>query len=188
MGTSISHRSPNTLPWRTVWSGYTNGSFSSDKISNEVWRAITNSSDYKIGEVLKSDFIYSMSRIASKTNNLSEAIGLATKYIITNKCNSILAEIAKRALIKSFIRGGKGETFKEQVFAETANYYISRDLSGFLNKSYRNKTIKDMIAFKNELIQITQRKAKNEDSTINTHDDWDNYVSRLIFSLRGDYK
>ncbi len=185
MGTSVSQRSPKTLPWKAVWAGYIDETVPNDRMVIDIWRAVTSNQEYNVTKVLQSSLVHKIYLIVENSKNTNEALHNATSEIIKSKKNSIISEIAKRALVKSFLTENQGKTFKKMIFSETADYFVSRDLSGYINDRYRLKNINHAINFKNEVKERTIKKMP-DNIEIAKYKDWADYIKNTISVLRGE--
>lgn len=160
MGTSSSHASPKTRNWKAVSQGYVYSDIPIDRIISEIWSAAENQQK-PLSRMLVSDVIYRCQEAIKKSENISQAYQNVEKEILSSKQNSIIAEFAKRAIPVAFKSKEQVREWRAVFFSEVTNYLVSRDISGYVGKNFRNKTIGEMVRFKesikNTVVEITKR-------------------------------
>lgn len=186
MGTSISQPSPPRSNWKRVFVCYENDSIPESRVVNEVWRASETSDkgSLPISSDMKSDAVYSCYDAVRTSKTIQEAMAKFNGTLIKTKSNTIVSEFAKRAIAGSFQSKSPSEQWANNFFREVTNYIVSRDTSGFVGKNYRNKSVKDLIQFKqnlsNQVSQVVGSKGRN----LKSKNDWDSFVDSCIASLK----
>ena len=187
MGTSISQSSPRkSSNWKRVFVCYENNNLPDNRVMNEVWRASeTSEKESKpLSSEMKTQAIYSCYEAVKSSNNFNEALQKFNKAIIETKGNSIVAEFAKRVIPSAFQSDNPSEQWTNNFFKEVTNYVISRDASGFVGESYRNKSEKDLIEFKKTVSNKVEQVIKSEKKDFKSQADWNSFVDKSITKLK----
>lgn len=182
MGTSTSQPSPNNSNWKPAFACYREESIPAERVVNEIWRAVENQSD-NVKTTLKSDAIYSCFNFVLNSENHFQALNNFNNYLIENKTNSIISEFAKRSIPIAFTSKQPANNWKKHFFAELTSYFVSRDVSGFVGKNYRNKTVGELIDFKKSISKNIVKKMEF-DAKINSKQDWGKFVDKAISKLK----
>jgi len=158
MGTSVSQSSPKTGGWRAVSSCYTASNASAERTATEVWRAASHQ-DNSVFEQLGTGAVAECLKAAQGRLNKDAA---ADKIVqIGNlKQNTVVGEFAKRALMIKAAGGYEGETAASVLFRQLTDYFISRDVSGYVGPAYRCKTIAELRALKEQVGDAVARKVR----------------------------
>lgn len=183
MGTSISQPSPRTTNWSPVNAGYQNKFISEDRIINEIWRACENE-DIPVSEDIKSKAIFECFSAVKKSINSEQALTRVNSFLLANKNNSMIAEFAKRAIVRAFSSDQPTKTWTTGFFAEITNYIISRDASGFVGNKYRNKTVNELISFKKNIYNKVSAQIYTEAKDFKNLNDWNKFVDKSINKLK----
>jgi hypothetical protein len=182
MGTSVSHGSPRSTNWKRVFICYDDNNLPNDRIINEIWRASDNQPS-PISSELKSSIVYLCFDAINTSKNFKEALNKFDTAIFKSKSNSIIAEFAKRAIPTSFQSENPPSQWTKNFFSEITNYIISRDASGFVGKNYRNKTVSDLINFK-QMISNKVESRLQEKIKIKSHSDWNTFIDSTLSNLK----
>lgn len=187
MGTSISQSSPRkSSNWKRVFVCYESNNLPDSRVMNEVWRASETSEKggNPLSSEMKSQTIYSCYEAVKSSNNFQEALQKFNRTIIETKGNSIIAEFAKRVILSAFQSINPSEQWTNSFFKEVTNYVISRDASGFVGESYRNKSVKELIEFKKNVSNKVEQIIKAEKKDFKSHNDWNSFVDNSIAKLK----
>lgn len=187
MGTSISQSSPRkSSNWKRVFVCYENNNLPDNRVINEIWRASeTSEKDSKpLSFEMKTQTIYSCYEAVKSSKNFQEALQKFNKAIIENKGNSIVAEFAKRIIPSAFESNNPSEQWTNNFFKEVTNYVMSRDASGFVGESYRNKSVKELIEFKKTVSNKVEQVIKSEKKNFKSQADWNSFVDSSISKLK----
>ncbi len=189
MGTSISQRSPETSNWRAVAAGYTSDVISVERTVQEIWRAATNQPEGNLPADLGNPIVAECLRIAINSNSREEAAMLSSREIAFSGQASLAADIAQRAVVKAF-RGEEDRViaFTKSLFSEAGNYFVSRDLPGYIGDSGRARNISESISLKNDICEqiartvstVPRPDAISSDAAI-----WRSYVNDVVNRLAG---
>jgi hypothetical protein len=187
MGTSISQSSPRkSSNWKRVFVCYESNALPDNRVMNEIWRA-SETSEMKIEPLsseMKSQAIYSCYEAVKSSNNFQEALQKFNNAIIETKSNSIIAEFAKRVIPSAFQSNNPSEQWTNKFFKEVTNYIMSRDASGFVGESFRNKSVKELIEFKKSVSNKVEQVIKSEKKNFTSHNDWNSFVDNSISKLK----
>lgn len=183
MGTSISHPSSRNTNWKPVLAGYISKNIPESRIVNEIWRA-SEKEPVPMSESLKSETIFACFKAVNSSSDFREALNKFTATVRENKSNSMVAEFAKRAIPLSFQSNTPASQWPKHLFSEVTNYIVSRDLSGFVGEAYRNKSIKDVIAFKRNISQKIGDVIEKQPKRIRNKADWDAFVDKCVTNLK----
>lgn len=184
MGTSISHGSPRkSTNWKRVFVCYEDNNLPSERIINEIWRASENQ-DIPISSELKSSIIFKCFDTVKTSQNFKEALNKFDTEIFNSKSNSIVAELAKRAIPSSYQSTNPANQWTKNLFTEVTNYIISRDASGFVGENYRNKTISDLIDYKKMITSKVESLLQPGKTSIKSPKDWNSFIDTTVSNLK----
>jgi hypothetical protein len=183
MGTSINQASPKSSNWKPVLASYSKQGIQEERVIKEIWRASENE-EVPISQEIKSDLVFQCFKAVESSTTFREAMMKFNEAIISSKKNSIIAEFAKRIIPSSFQGENPAEQWKGNLFTEVTKYVVSRDASGFVGESYRNKSVNELIEFKRRLGSKVAEIVKAESTTIKSKRDWNNFVDTSIKKLK----
>ncbi len=183
MGTSTSHTSPDTLGWRSAKAGYQT-EIPVERVAQEVWRA-SQSQDEPIISMLSDRSIFMCYQAVLSSNQQATAVGSINKILFETKSNSIVAELAKRAIVEAFRAEDPGRAWLSSLFAHVTDYFVSRDLSGFVGHQFRNRSISDAVGFKSSIRSHVKSTVSDIPSRIETHSSWRDFVKTVVQVLSG---
>lgn len=150
MGTSTSHASPETLGWKAVHAGYVSSSVPIDRVAQEIWRASLSQPD-SITRYLLDTSVFLCYQAVKESESQSEALKAITDALSRTKSNSIITELARRAAVESFLSTSPSQSWAPSLFGQITEYLVSRDLSGFVGRQFRNQNLGDLLEFKSKL-------------------------------------
>lgn len=183
MGTSVSSPSPSDSNWQPSFACYRYSEIPEKRVIPEIWRASENQEN-KLSEELKSDSIYNCYNLIQESHSPSKAIKEYQKNVFKNRNNSIVAELAKRAIPASYKKENPSNEWKGNLFSQVTNYVISRDASGYVGTNFRNKNIKDLKNFKSEISNQVKKIFKNDTARYTSKQEWDNFIDSSIKKLK----
>ena len=183
MGTSVSQTSPRNTNWSPVHAGYKNEFVPEERIIGEIWRASENQ-DVPISQSISSEAIYECYSAVSGSQNFQEAMQKFNSYIADTKSNSIVAELARRAIPTAFQSGKPADSWATRLFSEVTNYVMSRDASGFVGGNNRNKTVSQMIDFKKNITSKVSEIVGAQPQNIKSQSEWSSFVNESINRLK----
>ena len=189
MGTSVSHRSPATPNWNAVATAYRKEAIPLDRVVQEIWRAATNQPTGDLAVELARPLVAKCLDIAITYESREDAVAEARKAWALSGESSIAADLVQRAIVRSFTTVTNRElAFSHSLFAEAFNYLVSRDLSGYLGKETRIRSVSDSIAFKDALRTQVVAKIKSIPLPPNLSKNpslWRSYVQKIAAVLAG---
>jgi|GEM_PF-2449304 len=187
MGTSVSQSSPRkSSSWKRVFVCYESNNLPENRVVNEVWRASETSEkgNAPLSSEMKAAAIYSCYEAVKSSNNYQEALNKFNNQIISTKSNSIIAEFAKRVIPPSFQSKNPSAQWANNFFTEVTKYVISRDASGFVGESFRNKSVKELVEFKNSISNKVNKIISSEKKDFKSHSDWNSFIDKSIAKLK----
>jgi hypothetical protein len=182
LGHSSSHGSPKTRNWKAVSLGYVHPDIPIKRIVSEIWLAAENQQK-PLSSLLKSETIYRCQEAIKKSENMSQAYQNVEKEILSSKQNSIIAEFAKRAIPGAFKTKEQAQEWRSAFFSEVTNYLVSRDISGYVGSKFRNKTIGEVVKFKEEIKKAVYEITKKIKVEPTSSAQWKQYVSNAITEI-----
>jgi hypothetical protein len=153
VGTSSSQGSPRNVNWGAVGAAYRSPLISVERVVQELWRAARSDSSADWQHLLGEPAVRLCLRATLESDTPQEALRKASHEIARERASSLAAEIAKRAVVKSFAEGDRATAFAQALFNETTRYLVSRDLAGLVGLGGRTQTTSDAIAFKDRILQ-----------------------------------
>lgn len=185
MGTSVSQGSPRNPNWQRVMTCYKNRNIPEDRVVSEVWRASENQ-ETPLSEELKSDVVFDCYRAVQSSENFVQALEKINSSFLEKSNNSISAEFAKRVVPIAFSQKHPAVAWKSLFISEITKYVISRDASGFVGEKYRNKTVNDLVNFKNRLAEKARVVAANVQVEVKSIKDWRRFVDSTVANLKNE--
>ena len=184
MGTSVSHRSPDTHNWRAVTASYLSENLTVDRINQEIWRAATNQPLGNLPLSLADPIIARCLKTAIDSSSAQEAIHSVSRLIAESGEASLATDIARRAAVASFLEpGNRRMNFIKSLFSEAVNYLVSRDLSGNVGQGDRIKNVSSSIVFKGNIKKQVETIISNNPAPEDVEasaDKWKTYVISQI--------
>ena len=187
MGTSMSHRSPDTHNWRAVAASYISEDFTVERINQEIWRAATNQPSGDLPTSLSDPIIAECLRIVMDSSSAQEAVHNVSRLIAESGETNLATDIARRAAVTSFLEpGNRRNNFIKSLFSEAVDYLVSRDLSGYVGWGDRIKDVSSSIIFKREIKKeveniIGEHPARENIET--NSESWKTYIISQINTL-----
>ena len=139
------------MNWGTVAAGYRQ-EVPIDRVVKELWRAAQVDPDTDWRRLLQAPAVGRCADIAADIGSPEEALGAVSREVSGQKQSTIATEVAKRAVVQALALGGeRRSTFVAALFVQATDYLVSRDLSGYVGKQYRNRTVSEAVAFKEQV-------------------------------------
>jgi hypothetical protein len=182
VGTSVSHRSPRTLGWKTASLGYSDRAIPQERVINEMWRASTAQAN-PIPQRLDSEIVFKCQEAVRRAGSVGQALHNVTTELIRSKQNSIITEIAKRAVPAAFRAENPVREWRNLLMVEMTDYLLSRDISGYVGGSHRNKTVAELIEFKRSVRDKVYRAVANVTIDPSSTAEWTQYIKATILKL-----
>lgn len=184
MGTSTSHPSPESLRWRAAQTGYVASQIPIERVVNEIWRAGL-SQPQSIEKLLGSSLVFQCQVAMRDATSKEEALRVVTEALSASKANSIVSELARRAIVPAFRSDQPASEWRASLFEQVTDYFISRDISGFVGEKFRNKTVRDVIRFKEDARAHVRDKVRTISLDPGSPKVWRRYVRRAVSLLAG---
>ena len=99
MGTSVNQRSPDTPPWILAQDAYTDVNMPVNQALREVWRAASNETETNLMSFLAQPEVPAFADLAARVSTPAEAFQETSRFISDQKVASLVADIARRAVI-----------------------------------------------------------------------------------------
>lgn len=189
MGTSVNQASPATANWSAVWQAYLLDAIPVSRAAQELWRAATNQRDTNLATDLSAPVIAQCLSVVLKAATASDAIQTASRLVALSGATSLAADIALRSIPRAFASKDRVAGFTETLFSEASNYFVSRDLPGYVGRSTRTENVSASSRFKTELCREAERKVRavRRPAGLDTAaDSWRTYVTTVVKQLRGE--
>jgi hypothetical protein len=184
MGTSVSHPSPTTLGWQAVAACYRNDLIPAQRTVNEIWRAAQHEGSPLVNDLF-SDAVFSCQEAVRDSKSATEAVKKATREIFKHQGNSIIAEIARRSIPSAFQVPDKLSGWRSTFFAQITDYLLSRDISGYIGKGYRNKTVSELVSFKQTIKEKANQTVASMQADPISRKEWVAYSKLILNRLSG---
>jgi len=183
MGTSKNYSSPKTARWNAVRSCYTNKKIPESRVVSEVWRAATQENS-QLQSMLNSEIVYKCNEIVQNSRNPFEAQQKYISELISSKQSSIITEFAKRAIAQSYQGPDPSSEWRKNFISEVTNYFVSRDIAGFVGKDSRNDNIGQLNTFKDNLKSIVKDTINSIKLSPKDHTEWKNYIQISLTKIK----
>lgn len=157
MGTSVSHRSPDTTGWKAVAACYKFANIPPERTATEIWRAASR--DHALTEQLASPSVAACVERGLATADRAEA-SRSIRELSLAKENTIVGEFAKRALLVKSAGGHPNESHATVLFRQLTDYYVARDIAGYVGANYRCKTVSELRSFKKSISDLVAKKVQ----------------------------
>jgi hypothetical protein len=187
MGTSVSHPSPATRNWAAVAAAYRRPDVPEERVVQEVWRAAQSDPDANWADLLSAPIVPACLEIALASGSPAAAVRDTAREIARTGQSSIAADIAKRAVVRSFGADDRRQAFVAAVFGEATSYLVSRDLPDHIGDAGRNRTVGEGVAFKEGLRARAERAVRElpAPAAARQGDAWPRFVGEAVRALAG---
>lgn len=188
MGTSVSQSSPSTPNWQAAQATYYSPEVPVERTVKELWRAADSETDENLARDLQAPIIAECLRTTLASSTRTEAVRNVARMVASSGQSSLAAEIARRAVARSFGGGGSSAVaFAKALFADAGDYLVSRDLSGFVGVSEKIPKVSDLMALKADIREriaevVDDVERPEEASAV---EDWSDYAGRIVGALKG---
>ena len=187
MGTSVSHRSPETHNWHAVSASYLSNDFPLERVNQEIWRAATNQPTGNLPMSMTEPIITECLKIVMDSTSAEEATRNVSRLIAVSGETNLAIDIARRAAVVSFLESGDRRTsFVRSLFSEAVDYLVSRDLSGYVGQGNRIRDVSSSIVFKNDIKRVVESIIDENPAPENietNNEDWKTYIVSQIKNL-----
>lgn len=185
MGTSTSHPSPPTINWHAVWAGYTDPHVPLERIVAEVWRAISRQAE-PIENFLASPLLFRCHQLVRQSPNLPHALQTVTRTLAKSKTNTIISELGRRCVAPAFDFPEPVRAWRGLLFEHVTDYLVSRDISGYVGESFRNRNVRDVVHFKESALTRIRDIVAGIPGDPDSPREWRTYVRRALSALTGE--
>lgn len=185
MGTSVNHPSPKETNWKPVLAAYTYEHIPVERLLADVWRAVENDPQ-PLSLTMESDALFKCYQAVKESSSVPQAIRNITAELTSSRQNSIVAEFAKRAVPAAFKSESPAQEWRAAFFSEITNYLVSRDASGYVGSRFRNKTISDLVAFKQDVRRQVGEAVRSVRADPRSSAEWRAFVREAITNIRGE--
>ena len=185
MGTSVNQRSPNTPPWILAQDVYTDPNMPIEAALREIWRAASNETETNLMSFLVKPEVHEFAELAISVSSHAEAFHETSRLISDKKVASLVADIARRAVIQSAGVENPREQFFQRLFAEATNYLVSRDLPGYIRPGGKIQNVTDARRFTQAMMDnaaAAVRRTPQPDTIAS--DTWPGYVRSVVQTIR----
>lgn len=183
MGTSTSQRSPSTTNWSIVGSVLGRPDVPLERQAAELWRAASSDPQVRLAERLSSEVLVAASHLAESRDAPAVVGESYDRLVAETKAADVFSDIGRRALVRAVIGGGGVERFAQELFAETASYYVSRDLASYVAAPGRVASTEAAIALKRAIIIHTKQAVAARPHLDVTPRVWSQHVAGAIGRL-----
>jgi hypothetical protein len=194
MGTSSNQSSPRRDPsWIAARIALANSAFPVDRQSKELWRAAAADVDADLQRRI-GDSVFAQAATLAQSHLSSEGAVTAFQNVLDKaSAASVFTEIGKRALARASQSTQGSIGFAGELFAETASYYVSRDLPSVVGLNARPTSVKAALSIKQLVCNQARTAAASiaassgifsNSKSISTRE-WRAYVSAVITALKG---
>jgi hypothetical protein len=194
MGTSSNQSSPLKDPsWMAARVALANPAFPADRQSQEIWRAATSDTDASLQQRIGDALFAKAAELARPKVSHESAVDTYLDLVDHSSVSSIFTEIGKRALLRAVQSSGGPTAFASELFAETASYYISRDLPSLVGLKSRIASVTEALALKQTMTslargaatEVAKASALFEKSAPVSSKEWKSFVASVLTALTG---
>ena len=185
MGTSKNVPSPNIPAWKFALAVVGRLDVPTDRQTREIWRSVEAERGPTATNEFSDPTLAAACRIASSAKDVRSALKAYEDHIYSANKAGFAVEVAKRAIARSVTTQQGALGFAKELFAEATSYYASRDLSSFVGRPGRVKTVSDAISLKSRLKDVTRSIVEATGAPSAEPEAWSRYVDDVISHLRG---
>jgi hypothetical protein len=181
----VNQRSPDTPPWILAQDAYTDPNMPINQALREVWRAASNATETNLMSFLAQPEVRSFADLAERVSSPSEAFQVSSHFIADQKLASLVADIARRAVIQSAGAENPRQQFVQRLFAEATNYLVSRDLPGHIRPGGKIQNVADARRFTQQMMDTAADAVRRTPAPptfeVKT---WPTYVRSVVQTIR----
>ena len=187
MGTSVSHPSPDNTNWKPVLAGYTYENIPPERVLSDIWRAVENDPQ-PLTRTVESDALFRCQQAIKDSTSVAQGLRNVSAEITRSRQNSIVAELAKRAVPAAFKSEDPARAWRTALFSEITNYLVSRDASGFVGDRYRNRSVGELMEFKRTVRDRVSEMVGRVQGEPNSSEEWRAFVREAVSHIRGGWR
>lgn len=156
-----------------------------DQALREIWRAASNTTETNLASFLAQADIHAFADLAARVSSHAEAFQETSRFISDQKVASLVADIARRAVIQSAGVDNPRQQFFQRLFAEATNYLVSRDLPGHIRPGGKIENVTDARRFTQAMMDTAAdavRRTPQPDTV--GRDTWPGFVRAVVQTIR----
>lgn len=191
MGTSTNQGSPRATPsWGAVRSLLGQTRVPVQLQSREIWRAAAADPEAAVEHNLANPFLALAAQIASQSSSAVEAADKFDNEVADAGAAGLMLDLGRRALMRAVAAGQGAAGFGAELFAETASYYLSRDLPSLVGAAGRVESSSQTMELKRQVQGIAREVASGGARMLEGEPDvrtqrWTGYVRTVLQGLQG---
>jgi hypothetical protein len=183
MGTSVNQPSPRTTGWAAVAAGYQHAAVPAARVATEIWRAAQ--SEEGVTATLASAALFSCQETIRNCSTAAEALARLGESTEQLKNNSFVLELAKRAIPLAYLSNEPAKAWQSHLFASVTDYFVARDIPGYLGPTGRFGSLAELAAFKKTLRTTIATTVSELQRDIRTPRQWESFVRLAIARITG---
>lgn len=163
-----------------------------ERQSQEIWRAAAADDDAVLEKSLAAKVFEFAATVAAHSRDPISAMEQFDEKLEAARTSSLFTEVGKRALCRAIVAESGTAGFVGELFAETAAYYVSRDLPSAIGAPGYVRSISEAMNLKSALCDIARQRATEHVASatrsISRSDlatEWSSLVRRILLSLQG---
>ncbi|MBA2272210.1 MAG: hypothetical protein H0W20_16695 [Chthoniobacterales bacterium] len=123
----------------------------------EIWRAATK--DSALIDQLSSPAVAACVARGFAVAAQPETARAVRELSLTQR-NTIVGEFAKRAMLVKSAGGHPNESHATVLFRQLTDYYVARDIAGYVGANFRCKTLSELRSFKRSISDSVAKKVQ----------------------------
>lgn len=197
MGTSTNQPSARRDPsWMAARAALGSTTLPLERQSQEIWRAAISDPTVDLQGRLSSAAVSEALELAGSSSDAPSAVRSYGDRLQQSADSSLFTEVARRALARAVLANEGGRGFAAELFAETAAYYVSRDLPSAVGSPGRVKNTSDALSLKRAVTQVAraaalavaEKSTAFETGGAQSAGAWKTYVRKVLSVLSGESK
>ena len=156
-----------------------------DRQSQEIWRAAGADREGRLSDELGSELFAAAGVAAESTRSPTEAVARFEEQLASERAASVILDLGKRALARAAAAGGGASGFAAELFAETASYYIARDLASLVGAAGRVPSTSAAVDLKSQIREVAREAVRRAGPAPVDPGAWRGYVTTVLAHLTG---
>lgn len=158
MGTSTNHGSSRLIPsWGISRASLGTRQVPLDRQANEIWKSASADKEANLALQLSSVTVSHAAELAASSAEPAIAVRMFDDALDEHQDCGVVYDIARRALLRATRNKSGAEGFTQELFAEAANYYVSRDLPSLVAAKGRVATTSEALEVKDGIRELTRQ-------------------------------
>jgi len=183
MGTSVNHPSPRTTGWTAVAAGYAHKEIPAARVATEIWRAARGEDGFS--GALESSLLFKCYKAVQSATTAESAINSIRSTVLKDQNNTIVAELAVRAVPVAFSQPGTAHlSWRKHLFSQITDYFASRDASGYVGAG-RFANVTELANFKKKVRQHVVNAVGTLANDPKTAKEWVSFVRQAVSKVTG---